>query len=111
MEADLRQYYHVRLSDMYRGLETVREVSVLVAELPRGARVWQQVGGQLAIAPEVEAAWMIEHAIVAVAHAQAGGKGKAPQPREYPQGLAEQAAKQSVAVSKAEAFRRKHLTK
>lgn len=96
---------------MYRGLETVREVAVLVHELPRGARVWQQVGGHMAITSEVEAGWMIEHSIAAVAHAQAGGKGKAPQPRDYPTGLAEQAEKKSYAVSRAEAFARKHPQK
>jgi hypothetical protein len=96
---------------MYRGRETVREICVLVMELPRGARVWQMMGGQMAVTAEVEAVWMLEHLTALVAHGQAGGKGKAPEPREYPKGIEEAEAKADHAVSRAEAFRRKHLNK
>jgi hypothetical protein len=107
----LQRVYQVDLADMYRGLITPRKISVLTAYLPRGSCVWEMVGGQQAITAEVEAAWMIEHALVAIAHAQAGGKGKAPEPREYPPGILEQQAKAEYTESRAEAFRRKHLSK
>lgn len=93
---------------MYRGRETVREVSVLAANLPRGGAVGQRLGGPAAISDEAEAGWLVEAALYKIAHSQAGGKGKAPEMRDYPLGVAEQAAKDNYAVSRAEAFRRKH---
>ncbi len=93
---------------MYRGLLTVRKVAVLVMNLPRGAQTWRAVGGAVAITAEVESAWMIEHTLMKIAHGQAGGKGKAPEPREFPAGLLEQAAKAAKTQSRAEAFRAKH---
>lgn len=96
---------------MYRGLLSVRKISVLVLNLPRGALVWTAVGGAGAITGEVESAWLIEHALYAIAHGQAGGKGKAPERREYPPGLMEVHAKAAKATSRAEAFRAKHLNK
>jgi len=70
--------------------------------------VW---GGPAAIGEEVEAGWLIEAALYRIAHGQAGGKGKAPEMREYPLGVAEQAAKDNYTVSRAEAFLRKHAKK
>lgn len=93
---------------MYRGLITVRKVAVLVMNLPRGAQTWRAVGGAAAITAEVESAWMIEHTLMKIAHGQAGGKGKAPEPREFPVGLLEQEAKAAKTQSRAEAFRAKH---
>jgi len=96
---------------MYRGLISVREVSVYATNLPRESSVGIRLGGPDAISSEVEASWLIENAMLRIAHAQAGGKGKAPEMREYPLGVAEQAEKENFAVSRAEAFRRKHLNK
>ena len=96
---------------MYRGLETVREVSVMAADLPRGGAVGRRLGGAAAISEEVEGSWLVEAALYRIAHGQAGGKGKAPEMREYPLGIQEQAEKDNYAVSRAEAFRRKHAKK
>lgn len=93
---------------MYRGILTVRKIAVLVMNLPRGAQTWVAVGGAGAISAEVEASWLVEHALYAIAHGQAGGKGKAPERRPYPPGIEEQEAKAAKAVSRAEAFRAKH---
>ena len=96
---------------MWRGLETVREVSVMAANLPRGGAVGVRLGGAAAISEEVEAGWLVETALYKIAHAKAGGKGKAPEMREYPLGVAEQHEKDNYAVSRAEAFMRKHAKK
>lgn len=108
VEADLHRYYHLDLVDMYRGLLSVRKISVLLINLPRGSQTWAAMGGAGAITAEVEAAWMIEHALYVVAHGQAGGKGKGPERRPYPPGKEEVAAKAAKATSRAEAFRAKH---
>ncbi|CAH0296623.1 hypothetical protein SRABI26_04400 [Arthrobacter sp. Bi26] len=96
---------------MYRGSITPRKVAVLALNLPRGAQTWRAVGGAGAVTAEVEAAWIIEHTLLRVAHGQAGGKGKAPEMRDYPAGLLEEAAKAAFTQSRAERFRQKHLTK
>lgn len=62
----------------------------------------------MAVTPEVEGSWLIEAALYRIAHGQAGGKGKAPEMRDYPLGFAARAKKQDYTVSQAEAFRRKH---
>ena len=61
--------------------------------LPRGSAVWEMVGGYRAVTAEVESLWAVEYAIVAVAHAQGGGKGQAPKPRQYPEGILSQKAR------------------
>lgn len=96
---------------MYRGAISVRKVSVLASHLPRGGAVGIRLGGPAAIGEEVEAGWLIEAALYRIAHGQAGGKGKAPEMREYPLGVAEQTAKDNYTVSRAEAFLRKHAKK
>lgn len=107
----MQRYYNVDLADMYRGLISVRKVSVLATNLPRGGAVGIRLGGAAAISEEVEGQWLIEAALYRIAHGQAGGKGKAPEMREYPLGVLEQAEKENYAVSRAEAFRRKHANK
>jgi hypothetical protein len=111
VEADLHRFYNLDLVDMYRGLLSVRKISVLVMNLPRGSQTWVSVGGAGAISAEVEAAWMVEHALYSIAHGQAGGKGNAPERRPYPPGLNEMQAKAAKAQSQAEAFRKKHLNR
>ena len=96
---------------MYRGAVSVRKVSVLASHLPRGSAVGERLGGAAAITAEAEAGWLIEAARYKIQHAKAGGKGKGPEMREYPLGVAAQAEKQDYAVSRAEAFRRKHEKK
>jgi hypothetical protein len=108
VEADLQRFYQVDLVDMYRGRISVRKVAVLVLNLPRAAQTWIAYGGWSAVSGEVESAWLIEHALYAIAHGQAGGKGKRPEVREYPPGIHEQAAKAAATASKAEAWRAKH---
>jgi hypothetical protein len=93
---------------MYRGRLSVRKVSVLAANLPRGGAVGLRLGGAMAVTGEVEASWVVENALLRIAHGQAGGKGKAPEMRDYPPGVAELAEKQDYALSRAEAFKRKH---
>jgi hypothetical protein len=80
-------------------------------QLPRGARTWEAVGGAGAVTAEVDAAWLVEHALYTIAHAQAGGKGKKPEHRPYPPGLLEQQQKAATATSRAEAFKAKHHNK
>jgi len=93
---------------MYRGRISPRKVSVMAAHLPRGGAVGDRLGGAMAVTPEVEGSWLVEAALYRIAHGQAGGKGKAPEMRDYPLGVAEQAEKNNYAVSRAEAFLRKH---
>ena len=90
MEADLHRIYGLDLDDMYAGTVRVLKVANLVKHLPRGSAVWEMVGGHRAVTAEVESLWAIEHAIVSVAHAQGGGKGQAPKPRQYPEGILSQ---------------------
>jgi hypothetical protein len=111
LEADLQRYYQLDLADMYRGAVSVRKVSVLASNLPRGGAVGVRLGGAAAISEEVEAGWLVETALYKIHHASTGGKGKAPEMRDYPPGVAEQAEKDNYAVSRAEAFRRKHAKK
>jgi hypothetical protein len=96
------------LADMYRGRISPRKVSVMAAHLPRGGAVGDRLGGAMAVSPEVEAGWLVEAALYRIAHGQAGGKGKAPEMRDYPLGVAEQSEKQDYTLSRAEAFKRKH---
>jgi hypothetical protein len=111
VEADLQRFYNMDLADMYRGTVTVRKVCVLVMNLPRGSATWQALGGQVAVTAEVEASWLIEYALFTIAHGQGGGKGRKPEMRKYPPGLLEAAEKSKATLSKAEAFRAKHLNK
>lgn len=103
--------YHVRLSDMYRGVYTVREISVWAKYLPRGGAVWEAIGGRDAITPEQEDLWVVQHLLVQQMHQAGGNKGQAPKGREFPKGWKEQQAAANHTVSHAEAFRRKHLQK
>jgi hypothetical protein len=104
----LHRYFNVDLADMYRGKVSIRKVSVLATNLPRGSAVGVRLGGVAAVSEEAEAGWLVEAALYKIAHSQAGGKGKAPEMRDYPPGVAEQSEKQEYALSRAEAFRRKH---
>lgn len=45
MEADLRRYYGVRLTDLWRGELSLRELSNLIDHLPPGSAVWCQQAG------------------------------------------------------------------
>lgn len=111
-EADLaHQYPGTRLADFYRGEVTARELSVYLTYLPRGANVWQAVGGGMAITAEVEALWLLEHTTLLIAHANGGGKGKKPDMRKYPLGIEEAEKKANYSSSQAEAFRRRQAEK
>lgn len=97
---------------MYRGVYTVREISVRTKYLPRGCPLWEAIGGRDAITPEQEDLWVVQHLLVQRLYQAAGpGQGQPPKGREYPKGWKEQAAEADHTVSHAEAFRRKHLMK
>jgi hypothetical protein len=96
---------------MYRGIITPRRIAVLALNLPRGAATWRALGGAGAVTGEVEASWLVEHTLMMIAHGQGGGKGKAPQMRDFPLGILEEQAKAEKTQSRAERFRAKHLNK
>lgn len=95
------------MTDFYRGEMTARELSVFLTYLPRGANVWQAVGGGMAVTAEVESVWLLEHTTLMIAHANGGGKGKKPEMRKYPLGIAEAEKKSNYSNNQAEAFRAK----
>lgn len=102
MVADLRQYYGVRLADVYAGLEDPLEVAELVVHAPRGARVHQVEGGANAITSETEGAWLVEWAVAQSIYQAGGNKGAAPKMRDYPEGLRAIQARQDKKLSKLE---------
>lgn len=109
MEADLAQYYPgVELAAMWSGGVTVRRISVLVAWLPRGARVWQMLGGREAITRETEAVWGLEATQLGIAWSSNGRKGRQPQAREYPLGADAIEEKSTFTERNATAWRRKY---
>lgn len=110
-EADLERYYHIDLAAYYRGEITARKLAVCLMYLPRGASLWQCIGGANAITAETESLWLLEHTTTMIAHSKAGGKGKKPEMRPYPKGLEEILEKQDHKVSQAEAFRRKQAAR
>lgn len=71
----------------------------------------QRIGGAGAITDETDAIWSVEHALMAIAHAEAGGKGQSPKRREYPPSVLNQQAKEQKALSRAERFMERHSTK
>jgi hypothetical protein len=87
LEADFQRVYGLDLEGLWRGDFSPRRAAALALNLPRGSQVWVMLGGERAVTAETEALWLVEHAIVAVAHAQGGGKGQAPKVREYPEGV------------------------
>lgn len=93
---------------MWIGEISVREVATYVSYLPRGAMVYQWIGGASAITEEVEASWLVENAIYNSIWNANGQKGNAPKLRAYPEGLAAQAVKAARARRKAEQFMKKH---
>lgn len=103
--------YGVRLADLYRGVYTVREISVWAKYLPRGGAVWEALGGRNALTPEQEELWITQHLLAQQLHQAAGGHGQPPVGRETPKSWKEQAAETEHTVSHAEAWRRKHLKK
>lgn len=46
IEADLQHYYQVDLLDLYRGRMTPRRCWVLISQLPPGAAMYREMGGQ-----------------------------------------------------------------
>lgn len=109
-EADLEQYYNgMDLADYYRGLITPRKLSVCLMYMPRGANIWQCIGGAQAITTEAESIWLLEHTMMMIQHAKAGGKGKKPEMRKYPEGLEKAENAENYSISQAEKFRQKQL--
>ena len=107
LEADLREYYGLRLPDYYDGLERPTHVAACAASLPRGARVWRYFGGGGAITDETEALWLVERAVFAQ-NAKNPAQVKV---RDYPEGLKEQSEHEEHFASQAEAWRAKQRAK
>jgi hypothetical protein len=105
VEADLQRYYGIDLADMYRGRLTPRKVAVLVQYLPRGAVLWQLVGGPGAITAEEEALWGVHYLQQARMYQAGGNKGAEPKPRDYPTGVEEQKSAVDRIESNARAWR------
>lgn len=99
----------VRLTDMYRGVYSVREISVYVKYLPRGCPLWEAIGGRNAITAEQEEAWIIQHLLAQLGHQAGGGHGPPPKGREYPKGWKEHEAERRRTLTNAQAFRQKRL--
>lgn len=91
-----------------------RRAARLTMHLPRGARVWQEIGGAKAITAEVEALWAMEYQQLAIAWAQGGGNGPKPKPRPTPKGnieeRADRAKRRAELERKAAAFNRRYRT-
>lgn len=93
---------------MYRGTVSVRKITVLSQFLPRGAALWQMIGGPSAITDETESGWTQEHYLAQLAWQNAGGKGQRPKPRPMPKGIKAQKDAARRAESQALAWKRKH---
>lgn len=108
VEADLKRFYNVELPDMYRGTITVRQVSIYVKYLPRGAATWTYIGGQQAWTEEVENLVLLQHLTSGLLWQGGGSQGQPPKAPDFPKGWEAEQEKMDYAVSQAEAFRRKH---
>lgn len=84
VEADLGRYYHVDLADMWRGEISIRKIAVYVENMPQGAQMWVDFGGPMAITPEAEAIYVVEHELATLWWLHTGKKGERPQFRDYP---------------------------
>ena len=89
LTADLRQYFGVRLQDMYAGHEDVLEVAAMAVNLPRGSSVMQWLGGWQAISGEEEALRRVEFILTAVNT----DKKHKPKPPKPPESIRERDAK------------------
>lgn len=65
LNADLRRFFGVSLTDMYEGRISVEDVADYSAHLPRGGAVAEWLGGWAAITAEDEALRRIEYVLVA----------------------------------------------
>lgn len=108
MEADLQEYYQVRLSSLWSREETPRRIASLVAWLPRGARVWQMLGGRNAVTRETEAIMGLETTELSIAWSRGGRKGQQPTGRDFPLGVDEMNEKNTYVERNAAAWRRKY---
>lgn len=106
MEADLHRFYGVDLADMWRGQLTPRKVAVLVENLPQGAQTWVDFGGPMAVTPEAEATYVVEHELATLWWLHTGKKGDRPQFRDYPP-FANPAVAPDKARDKAEQWRKR----
>lgn len=80
----------------------------MVSYLPRGASVYQWIGGPSAVTAETEGSYLVELAVHNHVWSAGGQQGNGPKLRAYPVGLAEQKAKADKARRKAEQFMQKH---
>lgn len=107
IEADLQEYYRLDLADLYRGELTPRKVAVMVFQLPRGARLWQCVGGQGAITAVEEALWIVQYLQQARLYQAGEGKGPKPELPDYPAGHGKKKSQVDRLEANARAFREK----
>jgi hypothetical protein len=84
VEADLSRFHGIELADMWRGEITPRRIAVLVENLPQGAQTWVNFGGPMAVTPEAEATYVVEHELATMWWLHTGKKGDRPQFRDYP---------------------------
>lgn len=98
----------LQLPDMYRGKITVRQVSICLKYMPRGANIWQYLGGRDAWTEEVENLVLLQHLTQGLIWQGGGSQGQPPKAPDYPKSWEEEQAKANYAVSQAEAFRQKH---
>lgn len=96
---------------MWERTETVRRISNLVTWLPRGARLWQMMGGPAAVTRETEATIALETTQLGIAWVQGGKKGKQPEGRSFPASVEEERQAAAYTETRAAAWRRKHADK
>jgi hypothetical protein len=88
-----------------RGRVSIRTVADYAAHMPRGGALGQAVGGHMAVTAETDALWAVEYAVIMSAWGAAGGKGKKPKPREYPNGTAAEKAERDRVIEAARRHR------
>lgn len=108
MEADLASEYNgLDLVDLWRGRITARRLSVLVTQLPDGARVWKATGGAKAWSDEVSTMMILDLRLRELfwAETEDGQNGRnAPEMVEPPPFESEEREKGSKLDAKAQKF-------
>lgn len=93
---------------MYTGEETIRRIALFATRMPRGARVWQAIGGRNAVTRETEAVMGLETTELGIAWSGRGRKGQQPTGRDFPLGYDETEYRSSFTERNAAAWRRKY---
>lgn len=82
----------------------------MLCHLPRGASVWQHMGGGMAVTEETQMMYALEHTMLMQSWSKAprSKRGKKPEARSFPPPLFEADEKKKDFARKAEAWRRKY---